>query len=187
MKRNTCLATAATSAVLTMATVPGTAVAASGPDRVTVDISESQTSASLSEACGTEVVVTVSGTQEITLWRNEEGLVVRELDRTPGAFITWSAPETGQSTKTRADLVSTWDYGDGAVLGGPVTFEFHGMRFHLPGSGTGTYAWREVSEGDVDGFDPGGVPAVDDGTLVSLVGHVPEDFDFAEAVCGLLT
>jgi hypothetical protein len=31
------------------------------------------------------------------------------------------------------------------------------------------------------------VPAVDDGTLVSLVGHVPEDFDFAEAVCGLLT
>ena len=159
---------------------------AAPPDRVTVDIDEVFTDDFLTQACGTEVVVTITGTAEFTLWRNDAGLVERELDRFPGSFITWSAPETGQSVKTRADLVSHWDYGTGAVLGGPVTFSFQGMFFHLPGAGGSTFSGREVSVGDVDGFEDG-VPIVDDGTLVSLVGHMPEGFDFVDALCSSLT
>jgi hypothetical protein len=156
------------------------------PERLSFDLHEVYNDDFLTEACGTEVVVTLSGTRDVTLWRNDAGLVERELDRFPGAFITWSAPETGQSVKTRVDLVSHWDYGTGAVLGGPVTFTFQGMVFHLPGSGDSAFAWREVSVGDVDGFEDG-VPIVDDGTLVSLVGHIPNDFDFVEAVCSSVT
>jgi hypothetical protein len=186
MRRTSSLAKVAVAAALTLtALLPHAGVAASPPERVTVNLSESSTDDFLTEACGTEVVFTFTGTVEYTLWRNDEGLVERELDRFPGAFITWSAPETGQSVKTGVNLVSRWDYGDGAVLGGPVTVAFHGLFFHLPGA-TSAWAGREVSEGDVDGFE-NGVPIVDDVTLVSFVGHVLEDFDFVEAVCGALT
>jgi hypothetical protein len=161
------------------------ASAASGPDRVTADLDVVFTAPGLSQACGTEVIITITGTSEITLWRNEAGLVTRELDRTPGAFQTWSAPETGQSVKIRADLVSHWDYGDGAVVGGPVTFSFTGIGFHVPGAGDTTVAGRELAVGDVDGFEDG-VPIVDDGTLVRFSGHIA-DFDFVDALCGLLT
>ena len=176
--------TAVVSALAAVA-APASAMAAGSPDRVTVDISETFIDESASQACGTQVVVTVTGSAEVSLWRNEEGLVVRELDRFPGAFISWSAPATGMSTKTRADLVSHWDYGTGAVLGGPVTFVFQGMFFHLPGASS-AFAGREVNVGNVDRFQDG-VPIVNEGTLVSLVGHFPEDFDFTESLCGLLT
>jgi hypothetical protein len=188
VKTRKVLGAVATTAVLTaLASVaaPAPAVAAGAPDRFTVDISETFIDESASQSCGTQVVVTVTGSTEISLWRNEKGLVVRELDRSPGAFITWSAPETGMSTKTRADMVSHWDYGTGAVLGGPVTFVFQGLFFHLPGASS-AFAWREVSVGDVDGFEDG-VPIVNDGTLVSFVGHIPEEFDFTESLCSLLT
>jgi hypothetical protein len=59
------------------------------------------------------------------------------------------------------------------------------MFFHLPGASS-AFAGREVSVGDVDAFEDG-VPIVDDGTLVSLVGHFSQDFDFTDSLCGLLT
>ena len=183
-KRIARLTTALAAAGLLLVTDSGAAVAA-GPDRVSVDLHEVHVDEFATEACGTQVVLTVTGSGEYTLWRNDQGLVERELDRFPGAFVSWSAPETGKSVKTRADLVSTWDYGAGAVLGGPVTYSFHGMFFHLPGASS-AFAGREVSVGVVDGFD-NGVPGVENGTLVSLVGHAPEDFDFIDALCGLLT
>ncbi|RYP82201.1 hypothetical protein EKO23_22250 [Nocardioides guangzhouensis] len=182
--RITRLTTALTAASVLLVAGPQAADAA-GPDRVTVDLHEVHTDEFASDACGTEVVLTITGSAEFTLWRNDQGLVERELDRFPGAFVSWTAPETEKSVKTRADLVSHWDYGTGAVLGGPVTYTFQGMFFHLPG-GSSAFAGREVSVGVVDSFD-NGVPGVENGTLVSLVGHAPEDFDFIEALCGLLT
>jgi hypothetical protein len=173
----------AVGAGMTAVAVPS-AAQADQPLRLSIDISEESVSDFWSEACGTEVVISITGTMEATLWRNEEGLVVREIDRFPGSFFTFSAPETGKSVKSRADLVSRWTYPGGAVLGGPVEFEFHGMFFHIPG-GTSAFAGREVSRGDVAGFD-GSLPVVDDGELVSLVGHFP-DVDFVSAVCGQLT
>jgi hypothetical protein len=164
--------------------LPPAAAQAAGPERMTIDISESFTSDFWSAACGTPVVVSIVGSGEYTLWLNSSGLVARELDRFPSAFLTWSAPDLGTSVKTRADLVSRWDYGSGAVLGGPVTYEFHGLFAHVPG-GTSAFAGREVSQGYVDSFD-GALPGVDNGELVSLIGHFP-DLDFVGAVCDQLT
>lgn len=169
--------------LVTVAGQQGVAMAAGTPDRVSVDISQTYTDDFLTEACGTTVIATASGTVEITLWRNADGLVVRELDRFPGAFFTWTAPETGQTVRSRYDVGSMWEYGDGAVVGGPVTFAMRGLFFHIPG--TSAIAGREVSVSDVDFFE-GGVPIVEDGELVSLVGHWPQ-FDFVEEMCSALT
>jgi len=173
----------ATIAALGIAALPDVATAAA-PDRVSVDISETFTDDSLTEACGTTVTGTAQGTVEITLWRNAAGLVVRELDRFPAATFTWTAPETGRSVKTRYDVTSNWDYGDGAVQGGPVTITAHGLFFHIPG-GTSAGAGKEVAVGDVDFFEDG-LPIVQDATTVSFVGHSP-DFDFVAEICKALT
>jgi hypothetical protein len=180
---------AACSAVAMLATgaiigLPGTAAAAAGPDRIRVDISEEFTDDFLTQACGTPVVGTAEGTVEITLWRDAAGLVVRELDRYPGVFFTWTAPGTGQSVKTRYNVGSMWEYPGGAVEGGPVIVTSRGLFFHIPGA-TSALAGREVSVGDVDFFEDG-LPIVEDGETVSLVGHWPE-FDVASALCQALT
>jgi hypothetical protein len=137
------------------------------------------------DACGTTVIVTDTGVVEVTLWRNDEGLVVRELDRFPNAWRTWSAPETGQSFRTRLDAVSRWDYGAGAVLGGPVTITAHGLFFHIPGS-TSAVAGKEVAVGAVDAFEENGAPRVDHADAISFVGHQPQ-IDFVAAICDALT
>ena len=72
---------------------------AAPPEHFSLDISESLPSDDLTEACGTEVIISISGTARITLWRNEAGIVVRELDRAPGFKITYSAPASGASVK----------------------------------------------------------------------------------------
>jgi hypothetical protein len=166
-----------------VAAAPGSAVAAA-PDRASIDISDSFVDDVLSEACGTEVAVTLTGTAEITLWRNTRGLVVRELDRFPKARVTWTASGTGRTVTTRFDAVSSWDYGSGAVLGGPVTVTAHGLFFRIPGV-TSAVAGREVAVGSVDAFD-NGIPIVDRAEQVLRVGHDPE-FDFVDAMCEALT
>src|SRR5829696_2014910 len=108
-------------AVASVVGVPATAGAAP-PERVSFDVSEPAfTDPYLSELCGTTIQVSATGTVEITLWRNEAGLVVRERDRFPNAWTTFSSPETGDSFRIRFEGVSDWEYGTGARIGSEVT------------------------------------------------------------------
>jgi hypothetical protein len=88
------VASALSVSVIALTGLPGVA-RADAPERVTQDISEFRTDEFLSQECGTTVTVARNGTAEYTLWRNDAGLVVRELDRFPGATTTFSAPEQG--------------------------------------------------------------------------------------------
>jgi len=165
--------------------VPATAGAAP-PERVSFDVSEPAfTDPYLSELCGTTIQVSATGTVEITLWRNEAGLVVRERDRFPNAWTTFSSPETGDSFRIRFEGVSDWEYGTGARIGSEVTITRHGLFFHIPGATA--IAGLEITEGAVvDHFDQG-VPIVEGGgTNTKLVGHFPDDVDFGTAICEAL-
>jgi hypothetical protein len=156
---------------------------AAPPQRIVTDISESYRDPELTRACGTTVIVTATGTSQVTLWRNEAGLVVREIDRFPGATLTYSAPDTGHSFSTRYSAVSTWDYGDGAELGSPVTLSFHGLFFHIPG--TSAAAGSYVAVGKVDRFVDG-IPITDASVGVKNTGN-RLDGDFQMAICAALT
>ena len=172
-------------AVAYVVSVPATAGAAA-PERVSFDVSEpAVTDPYLSELCGTTIQVSATGTVEITLWRNEAGLVVRERDRFPNAWRTFSSPETGESFRIRFEGVSDWDYGTGAQVGSQVTITGHGLRFHIPGETA--IAGLVVTEGaTVDHFDQG-VPIVEGGGVnIRQVGHFPDDVDFGTAICEAL-
>ena len=174
-------------AVAYVVSVPATATAAAAPpERVSFDVSDpAVTNPYLSELCGTTIQVSATGTVEITLWRNEAGLVVRERDRFPNAWRTFSSPETGESFRIRYEAVSDWDYGTGAQIGSEVTITRHGMVFHIPGE-TAIAGLTVTEEATVDHFDQG-VPIVEGGgTITRQVGHFPNNVDFGTAICEAL-
>jgi hypothetical protein len=101
--------------------------------QVGFDISESFTDYFISEQCGVEVVVTISGHLKATVRYNQAGLVVSEIDRQPSSRITYSSPDTGRSFSFPNAVPSHWDYGTGAAIGSAVMVKFAGMYGHVPG------------------------------------------------------
>jgi hypothetical protein len=147
-------------ALIALAAVLAPAAISAPPERIKIDISESFTDPFLSTECGTPVVVRITGTATVTLWRNADGLIVRELDRAPGSKVIYSAPETGNSFSFPNSLVVTYDYGDGAAIGSETTVRARGVFGHVTGfipsdAGTATFV------GVVTGFDEFGIPLVD--------------------------
>ena len=135
--------------------VPGGAQAAT-PEQLSIDISESFPI----EGCDTELVVTITGSVNVTLFRNSAGLVVRELDQTPASVVTFSSPETGRSFSFPNSLAATHDYGDGAQAGSTVVLTLRGLLGHVTGH-IASDAGTVTLVGVVEGFDEFGVPLVD--------------------------
>ena len=178
-------AAAAVVAATSMTGLP-TVASASPPERVTLDASRpAVVDPFLSETCGTPVTVSITGTDQVTLWRNEAGLVTRELDRFPKAWQTFTAMETGSSVRVAFEGTSTWDYGAGAQIGSAVIIKRTGLIFHIRGATA--IAGHEVTEdATVDHFDQG-VPIVEGGGVnTKLVGHFPGDVNYPEAICKAL-
>ena len=144
-------------ACLASATLLGTttpAAAAAPPEHFTFPIEDSFSF----DDCGFVVDFTTAGTLQITLWRNDASLVVRERDKLL-QHATFTNAETGKSVKSVQSENSVWDYGTGAVLGSSVNITLTGMGGRLPG--TGPSAGRIKLTGTVVDFDPDGVPLVD--------------------------
>jgi hypothetical protein len=171
--------------VLLACTVTGTASAAR-TQQVTFDISESFTDEFLSDQCGVEVVVTISGRLKATVRYNEAGLVVSEIDRQPSSRITYSSPDTGRSFSFPNAVPSHWDYGAGATLGSPVTVKLTGMFGHVPGV-IASDAGQVVLIGVVGGFSPEGVPFVDFTDQVLVEHGNREGEAVLGAICSALT
>ena len=164
------------------------AARADGPEHYSFDASFSFLHPYLSQRCGTPVVWSKTGTDHATVWRNDAGVVVRELDYSPASKITISAPLLGTSFTAVRSTLSTWDYGAGARLGSEVTITQHGLLGNVPGhmaaeAGTTTIITT------VTGFTPEGSPMANphEGTIVRQTGN-PVDPDVeAAAVCAALT
>ena len=83
----------------------------------------------LFDDCGFVVDFTTAGTLEITLWRNDVSLVVRERDKLL-QHVTLTNAETGKSVKSVHGELRR-DYGTGAVLGSSVIITLTGMGGRL--------------------------------------------------------
>jgi hypothetical protein len=160
---------------------------AARPERISIDISESFTNPFWTEQCGTEVVITVSGREKVKLWRNADGLIVRQHRRAPGTKITYSAAETGNSYSYPDARVLTFDYGDGAQVGSEVILRERG----LGGRATGFIAADAGSHtfvGEVTGFDDLGIPEVDlSNEPIKQTGRRNAFEDVVAATCEALT
>ncbi len=128
-------------------------------EQITIHIDDHIDADALTDACGVEVDIDIVADLKVTLIRNKEGLVVREIDAAFGdGTFTYSSPERG--TRFRSPPTSTWDYGDGAVVGSEVLVMFTGLQGHVPGL-IATDAGLVRIVGLVTGFDEFGIPQVD--------------------------
>jgi hypothetical protein len=154
---------------------------------LTINIDESSTDPFWSEVCGTEVVISLEATLNVTLVYNKEGLIVREIDPSGGGTVTFSSTETGNSFSFPFNA-TVIDYGAGAEVGSTFTFKAVGLFGHVPGL-IASDAGQIVVSGVVFGFDENGSPLLDFETAELLVEHGNRESqeDINAAVCGALT
>ncbi len=145
------------------------------PATYSFDISRTYYAPFTSAHCGIPVYITADGSVEITLFYDQDGNVVREIDRAPGFTDTFFSPATGQSFTVHSPFVAMYDYGAGATLGGPATITLVGTEGDAGGPGTAVTAGRVVIPGVVIGFSPEGIPLVDPaGEPTSQSGTFPD-------------
>ena len=149
----------------------GPAAAAAPPQHVTFPLADSGSF----DDCGFVVDFVQTGTIHVTLWRNDAGLVFRELDTASSFHLTFTREDTGKTISMVLSQSSQWDYGSGAVLGSSVRVTFVGNAFRLPG--VGPDAGRIVVTGTVGDFTPEGVPlvAIPDQDPLFLAGRHPDE------------
>jgi hypothetical protein len=129
-------------------------------ETISIDIGDTFRSPYLSNVCGTDVFVQVTGTLRVTLWRNAEGDVVRELDRTPASRLVFRAPATGGTFSTPNATVTTYDYGAGAAIGSAADVRIRGEFGRVTGFIPADAGVIEL-HGTVVAFDEFGIPIVD--------------------------
>lgn len=166
--------------LLALAVFP-TIVAARAPIRDSTTLSFSFTDPLFSAACHTPITITVSGPSKATVFLNQAGLAVREIDTQPSATITYTAPANGTSVTAPLAFVLHTSYPGGATIGSSATAKVSGnigSFFGPPGAG------QLVFDATVVGFTPAGIPITAfAATPISQHGN----FNKAQKICATLT
>lgn len=172
-------------AVLLAALGAGATTAAPRAEQVHIAVNDVFVDEFLSQACGFEVTVSVIGDLQVTLIRNNEGLIVREIDRAGGAKVTFSSANGSFSFHASP---SQWDYGSGAVVGSTAIVSFPGLQGHVPGLIASDAGLVRLT-GTVGGFDEFGIPFVDfeNAEVLIDVGNRNTQEEIIGAICSALS
>jgi len=138
----------------------------------------------LSAACGFDVFDTFAGNQNVTLFSDQAGTVIREIDTFPTFTMAFTAPSTGKSIVSRLPAVLTADYTGGAAVGTPAIATVTGLQFMLqPGV---MFAGRQVFNAVVVDHSPEGIPIIAFTSLISQSGNFFSG-DTTPLVCAALS
>jgi hypothetical protein len=158
---------------------------AAAPRIETIDVNVSVVDTYFTQRCGFEVRFFNVGTFRSTLFVDETGTIVREIDTYPGDNAGWSSPASGRSIVFPNGAVLITEYPNGTALGGAATTTGHGLSAKVPGiaadAGTAVFA------GHVAFIDADGVPIVSFDRLISTNGHSSDPAVFEAAVCAALS
>jgi hypothetical protein len=172
--------------VVVVAALGAGASTAAPAEQIHISINDTFVDDFWSEQCGFTVTFNFTADVHVTLVRNQEGLIVREIDRAGGGRITYSS-DNGSFSFPAAP--SQYDYGSGAVIGSSVVVSFPGLQGHVPGL-IATDAGLVRLEGVVvSGFDEFGIPELDftNAEVVVDVGNREGLESIRAAICGALS
>jgi len=85
----------------------------------------------LSDACGFDVVDVLAGPIDITLFYDQGGTLVREIDTFPTLTLAITAPSTGKSIGSRVAAPVITDYTGGGAVGTAAVVHFTGLQLML--------------------------------------------------------
>jgi hypothetical protein len=145
---------------------------ASSPTRLSYKVNDTFLAGFTSAYCGFDVYRHISGTINVTLFRDRNGSIVGETDTGPDFKETFYAPSTGKTFSDPGQVTTHTTYAGGATIGGSATQTLTGLLQNAAGPAD---AGRLVLRGAVVGFDPDGIPLVDAVELVSANGHLSDD------------
>jgi hypothetical protein len=144
--------------------------AAKAPLRAVIHQSFTFTDPILSSVCGQQVDVSVDGDFKATLFFDQSGNPIREVDTQPSVRLVYSAPSTGKSFSFPLGVAVHTDYANGVAPGAQATVTFTGQ----PGPLTGVLApgaGRAVFDGVVLFVDTNGIPIVAPITPTTVSGN----------------
>ena len=147
------------------AAVAATGAGAAAPEHHRIPVKDTFLAPFMSAACGVPVTITIEGTANVLLQRNDGGLIVREHDVLSSFTAVFESPTelggTGRSFTNRSPGVVTFDYGAGATIGSTAVITLTGLAGPAAGAGSLIAAGLQRLTGTVVGFSPEGVPIVD--------------------------
>ena len=111
----------------------------------------------LSGDCGFDVFQVAAGNANTTLFYDQGGTLVREIDTFPATTVAFTAPSTGKSIVSPSPAVGIIDYTGGGAVGTAAVFRLTGLRFMLqPGV---MFTGRQVFDLVVVDHTPRGSPS----------------------------
>jgi hypothetical protein len=162
--------------------------AASPPTRISESVDATFKSNRWTARCGFPVYIHEQGTINVLLFNSRDGIVISEIDTSPGYKTTYFSPlsvagGTGGSFTSPAAVALRTTYPDGIDLGAPAILSFNGLQGLVPGS---PQAGRDVYLGEVVFVTPEGQPFADLVAPISTNGHFDDFATFVAALCGAL-
>jgi hypothetical protein len=138
----------------------------------------------LSDACGFDVFEVGAGNVNVTLFYDQGGTLIREIDTYPAFTFGFTAPSTGKSIGSRSASVLHVDYTGGGAVGTAAVASITGLTFMLqPGV---MFTGRQVVDAVVVDHSPEGIPILEFTNLISQSGNFFSG-DFAPLVCEALS
>ena len=149
-----------------------------------IPINDSVRDDALSDACGFDVFDVFAGNINVTLFYDQSGTLIREIDTFPATTIGFAAPSTGKSIVSASPAVGHIDYTGGAAVGTPAVLTITGLQLMVqPGV---MLTGRQVFEAVVVDHTPEGIPGLEFTNLISESGNFFSG-DFAPLVCAALS
>ena len=138
----------------------------------------------LSDACGFDVFDVFAGNINVTLFYDQSGTLIREIDTFPATTIGFAAPSTGKSIVSASPAVGHIDYTGGAAVGTPAVLTITGLQLMVqPGV---MLTGRQVFDTTVVDITPEGIPVTPPMNLISQSGNFFSG-DTTPLVCAALS
>jgi hypothetical protein len=123
----------------------------------------------LTAACGFDVFDVGAGNVDTTLFYDQSGTLIREIDTAPSFTFSFAAPSTGKSIGSRAPAVLTTDYASGGAVGTAAVASLTGLQLMLaPGV---IFTGNQVFDAVVVDHSPEGIPIIAFTNLISQSGN----------------
>ena len=170
--------------VVASAALVSTASAAA-PTRISIPINSTTPSPLLTSACGFEVSITQVGTLKATVFHDQSGATIRELDTQPGTQLILSSSATGKSFAFPFSSAFRTDYPNGTTPGSAAVVTVTGLGDKVPGipADAGRIVFANAT---VLLVNSSGIPIVDFGPQTSSKGHSNNATTLVTAICSAL-
>jgi len=172
--------------VFSLALVAAGTSSAKRVEHITLDNNVTFIGGFISARCGFDVTVTISGTYDVTLFYDDSGTIVREIDRTPAGQVTFAGPTGTSVTYSIAGNIAFTDYPEGAFIGAPAIVEIRGDWSHTPGVflPPGVHVFSTTV---VDFLEPEHIPITPYDGLVESHGNSTSQEENMGAICSAIS